>query len=112
MRQAIPCPHCGTLIERHWEVFTHEPTCDVQAEFAAKHQRLQGQIADRPGDVSPWTLEKATNRLHRKLEQVAHGMLRPRAAYTLTGEAQRAYQEAQAVVHESMAAIEEARRQA
>jgi hypothetical protein len=47
MRQTITCPHCGSEIREHYQLFAHEPRCEVQAAFAAKHQRLTYAIADR-----------------------------------------------------------------
>jgi hypothetical protein len=107
MRQACPCPRCGQPIQAHWQLFWHEPHCQ---ELQRRHRALDEAIADRPPDVSAWTLEKATNRLHRKLAQIDRAVLRPKLAYALTGEAQREYQAAQVVLQKSVAAIEEARR--
>src|SRR5688572_23999062 len=66
-------------------------------------------VAPEP-DVSPWVVEKASNRLAKKLRQVASGVLVPRAAYRLTGEAAQEVHAARTLLQETADVLKEASR--
>jgi hypothetical protein len=66
-------------------------------------------VAPEP-DVSPWQVQKSMNRLSRKLQQVASGVLVPRAMYRLTGEAAQEVHAARTLLQETADVLKEASR--
>ncbi len=90
MREVILCRVCGGTIGPHWQVFAHA-SC-------------QQPPAPAP-DVSPWTVQKAANRLQRTVERVESRKWLPKLPYVLTGQAKRELRAAQALLDEAGQAL-------